>query len=265
MTSSEATSIDQRRVDKIAGRVATSYELVLARDARVAAVCARFNGAITLRLLEGMLDALDEHGPGSASATVSWVPGAFELPLAAQCLARSGTVDAVVALGAVIRGDTPHFDFVAGPCAEGLSQVALDTSIPVVFGVLTTETEAQAFERCGAGPTNKGYEAAMTALGMVGLLGQLAAHGVVGTAGSDLAPGGGSDLAPGGGPDLAFRGSRDLAPGGGPDLALRGSRGPIPGGLQGSTPSGSYAPAPAGSTSLTRAAGYSPAPAGGGG
>lgn len=249
MTSSEATSIDQSKLDRVAGRVATSYDLVVARDARVAAVCARFNGAVTLALLEGMLDALDEHGPGSASATICWVPGAFELPLAAQHLARSGTVDAVVALGAVIRGDTPHFDFVAGPCAEGLSQVALETSIPVAFGVLTTETEAQAFERCGAGPTNKGYEAAMTALGMVGLRAQLAAHLGAGAAVHGPAPVASSGLLSGGSDVPAPVGFQSLAPVG----------------LQNSAPVGDGGPPAFGAPSSGRPGEHSPAHAGGGG
>ena len=104
------------------------------------------------------------------TVTVAWVPGAFELPLAAMRLAASGTVDAVVALGAVIRGDTGHFDFVAGECAAGLQRVALDTGVPVVFGVLTTDTVDQALARCGEGDDNKGYEAAVTALEMADLL-----------------------------------------------------------------------------------------------
>ena len=195
MTSSDATRVDQGGVDAVARRVGASYDVAADRSAQVAVVCARFNGGVTLRLLDGVLDALDQHGPGSHSAVVAWVPGAFELPLAAQCLARSGTVDAVVALGAVIRGDTPHFDFVAGPCAEGLSRVALETSVPVVFGVLTTETEAQAFERCGPGPTNKGYEAAMTALAMVGLLGRLAGRDAARSAGYGAAQIVGEDAA----------------------------------------------------------------------
>jgi 6,7-dimethyl-8-ribityllumazine synthase len=98
------------------------------------------------------------------------VPGAVELPLAAARLLWSGNFDAVIALGAVIRGDTAHFDFVAGECAAGLQRVALDTGVPVIFGVLTTDTVAQAQERAGPGETNKGYEAAVTALEMVGLL-----------------------------------------------------------------------------------------------
>lgn len=177
MTSSEDTAVIPGAIEAMAARVAASYELVAHPDAKVGAVCAQFNGGVTLRLLDGVLRALDDHGPGATSATVAWVPGAFELPLAAQHLIDTGTVDAVVALGAVIRGDTPHFDYVAGPCADGLTRVALDSGVPVVFGVLTTDTVAQALERCADGPTNKGYEAACTALQMVGLLARLNSAG----------------------------------------------------------------------------------------
>ncbi len=170
MTSSDVTALVPGDVASRSARVGASHDPVAAASARVGFACARFNGGISVRLLDGALDALDLAGAGAASATVVWVPGAFELPLAAQRLVASGTVDAVVGLGAVIRGDTPHFDFVAGQSAAGLSRVMLDTGVPVVFGVLTTDTVGQALERCAAGPANKGYEAAMTALEMVGLL-----------------------------------------------------------------------------------------------
>jgi len=190
MTSSDQTALAPGTVDALASRVGTSYGLVAHPDARLAAVCAQFNGGVTARLLDGVLRALDDFGPGAASATVAWVPGAFELPLAAQRLAESGMVDAVVALGAVIRGDTPHFDYVAGPCADGLTRVALDSGVPVVFGVLTTDTVAQALERCADGPANKGYEAACTALQMVGLLARIddAADGADGWSGPGSGP-----------------------------------------------------------------------------
>ncbi len=170
MTSSDRTSLAPGDVAARAGRVATCHDPAPDPAARVALCCARFNGGISARLLDGALDALDDAGAAAATATVAWVPGAFELPLAAQRLAASGAVDAVVALGAVIRGDTPHFDFVAGQSAAGLARVMLDTGVPVVFGVLTTDTVDQALERCAPGPANKGYEAATTALQMVGLL-----------------------------------------------------------------------------------------------
>jgi 6,7-dimethyl-8-ribityllumazine synthase len=140
---------------------------------RVAIVCGRFNDFITDRLLRGARLALVLHGVDEASIAESWVPGAFEIPLAVQRYAASGEVDAVIALGAVIRGDTPHFDFVAGECAAGLQRVQLDTGIPVAFGVLTTDTEEQADVRAADDETNKGYEAAETALEMALLLRQL--------------------------------------------------------------------------------------------
>jgi 6,7-dimethyl-8-ribityllumazine synthase len=135
---------------------------------RVAVVAARFNGDVTGRLLEGAQAALRDHG--LPEAPVHWVPGAFELPVVAQRLARSGACDAVVCLGAVIRGDTPHFDYVAGEAAAGLARVALDTGIPVVFGVLTTNTLEQALDRCGGSAGHKGAEAAVTAIETAALL-----------------------------------------------------------------------------------------------
>ena len=136
-------------------------------------ICAKFNGGISARLCHGALDGFAHHGIPLDSVSVAWVPGAFELPLAAMRSVRDGAAHAVVCLGAVIRGDTAHFEFVAGECAAGLQRVNLDTGIPVVFGVLTTDTVAQALERSVPGPTNKGYEAAVTALEMIDLLPQL--------------------------------------------------------------------------------------------
>jgi 6,7-dimethyl-8-ribityllumazine synthase len=135
-----------------------------------AIVVARFNSAITSKLLEGARDALTKAG--AASIEVFEVPGAFELPLAAKRLALGGgqfvnrTYSAIIALGAVIRGETPHFDYVAGEAARGLQQVALDSLIPVAFGVLTTDTQEQAAARAGGQHGNKGYDAAMTAIEM---------------------------------------------------------------------------------------------------
>jgi 6,7-dimethyl-8-ribityllumazine synthase len=173
MTSSDATALSADAIDVVAGRVGRSHVGDAAVEGRVALVCAKFNGGITERLLEGALTGLEAHGVKAVTVTVAWVPGAFELPLAALRLAQSGTVDAVVALGAVIRGETAHFDFVAGECATGLQRAALDTGVPVVFGVLTTDTVDQALARCSPGDTNKGYEAAVTALEMADLLRQL--------------------------------------------------------------------------------------------
>jgi 6,7-dimethyl-8-ribityllumazine synthase len=136
-------------------------------------VCAKFNGAITQRLLEGVLAGLEAGNVPASAVTVAWVPGAFEIPLAAARLAGPGGFDAVVAIGAVIRGETAHFDFVAGQCAAGLQRVAIDSGVPVIFGVLTTDTLDQALARCGEGSDNKGFEAAQAALEMIDLLSQL--------------------------------------------------------------------------------------------
>jgi 6,7-dimethyl-8-ribityllumazine synthase len=170
MTSSDETALRSGAIAEVAQTVGVSYEGVPKGPIPVALVCAKFNGAVTERLLDGALRGLKDHGVPLDSVTVAWVPGAVELPLAAARLLWSGNFDAVIALGAVIRGDTAHFDFVAGECAAGLQRVALDTGVPVIFGVLTTDTVAQAQERAGPGETNKGYEAAVTALEMVGLL-----------------------------------------------------------------------------------------------
>jgi 6,7-dimethyl-8-ribityllumazine synthase len=152
----------------------TSYSGNLRGEgARVAIACGRFNDLITERLLAGARDGLLRHGVDEASITEAWVPGAFELPLAASRLASSGEYDAVICLGAVIRGATGHYEHVAGQCAAGIARVALDTGVPVVFGVLTTETIEQALERAGTKAGNKGYESAETALEMVDLLRQL--------------------------------------------------------------------------------------------
>ena len=178
MTSSDETALPSGAIAAAAARVGASVVGDPARvQGRVAVVCAKFNGGISDRLLGGALAAFEDNGIKPASVTVAWVPGAFELPLAAMRLAASGAVDAVVALGAVIRGDTAHFDYVAGQCAEGLQRVALDTGIPVSFGVLTTDTVEQALARCGAGEDNKGYEAAVTALEMADLLASMPAGG----------------------------------------------------------------------------------------
>ena len=135
---------------------------------RIAIVVARFNRDITDALLDGAQRTLEKYG--AAQVDVVWVPGAFELPLVAQKLATSGATDAVICIGAVVRGDTPHFEYVAGECAAGISRVTLDTGVPVVFGVLTVNTREQAFERLGGKEGHKGEEAAATAIEMVALL-----------------------------------------------------------------------------------------------
>ena len=175
MTSSDETALRPGAIADVAQVVGVSYEAGAGGPARVAVVCAKFNGGITQRLLDGVLAGLKDHGVALDTVAVAWVPGAVELPLAASRLLRCGDYDTVIALGAVIRGDTAHFDFVAGECAAGLQRVALDSGVPVIFGVLTTETVAQATERAGPGQGNKGYEAAVTALEMVRLLEKLPA------------------------------------------------------------------------------------------
>lgn len=144
-----------------------------ATGVRVAIIAGRFNRHITEPLVEGARRALRERGAPDDALNEYWVPGAFEMPLVAQRLAVSGEVDAVICLGAVIRGDTPHFEFVAGECATGLARVALDSGIPVIFGVLTTNSLEQAQARCGPGDDNKGFEAGLGAIEMVALLDRL--------------------------------------------------------------------------------------------
>lgn len=138
-----------------------------------ALVVSRFNDFITGKLLEGALDVLRRHGADDDQITVAWVPGAFEIPLTAARLARSGDYDAVLTLGAVIRGATPHFDYVAAEVSKGVAQVSLDSGVPVIFGVLTTDTIEQAIERAGTKAGNKGAAAAMSAMEMVNLLRQI--------------------------------------------------------------------------------------------
>ncbi|SQI41822.1 6,7-dimethyl-8-ribityllumazine synthase [Leminorella richardii] len=144
---------------------------VAAPQARVAIAIARFNNFINDSLLEGAIDALKRIGQVSdANITVVWVPGAYELPLAVRTLAETDRYDAVIALGTVIRGGTAHFEYVAGECSSGLSSVAMNSHIPVAFGVLTTENIEQAIERAGTKAGNKGAEAAMTALEMINVI-----------------------------------------------------------------------------------------------
>jgi len=144
------------------------------RKIRIGLVASRFNQFIVDQLVAGACDALTRQGIRESERTLVWVPGAFELPLLADQMARSGRFNAIVALGAVVRGGTPHFEYVAGECARGLSRVALDNGIPVTFGVLTTDTVDQALERAGTGAGNKGFDAAMTAIEMVETLQSLA-------------------------------------------------------------------------------------------
>ncbi len=178
MTSSDLTALPDGAKARAAARVGTSVDGTVGSSsgpgvpsaARVGLACAEFNGGITDRLLTAALDALEEAGCDLSRAVVVWAPGAFELPVVAQALAVSDAVDAVICLGAVIRGDTGHYDFVAGECAAGLQRVQLDTGVPIVFGVLTTDTVDQALVRSGDDASNKGREAAETALKTLGAL-----------------------------------------------------------------------------------------------
>jgi 6,7-dimethyl-8-ribityllumazine synthase len=133
-------------------------------------VVSRFNQPVTSRLLDGALAAFGRGGVDDRDLEVVWAPGAFEIPLVAQRLARSEQFDAVVCLGAVIRGETAHFDYVAGECTRGVQEVALETGVPCLFGVLTTDTLEQALDRAGGAHGNKGWDAAMAAMEMAGLL-----------------------------------------------------------------------------------------------
>lgn len=148
-----------------------------ARGLKFAIVVARFNSFITDRLLAGALDALARTGGQTDDIDVVKVPGAWELPLIAKALAQKGRYDAIIALGAVIRGDTPHFDYVAGEATSGLARVATETGIPIAMGVLTTNTIEQAIDRAGAKSGNKGFDAAMTAIEMASLLRRLGKTG----------------------------------------------------------------------------------------
>lgn len=136
-------------------------------------VVARFNEFISNKLLSGALDALARHGVKDDEITVAWTPGAFEMPLITKKMAESGAYDAVIALGAVIRGGTPHFDYIANEVSKGVAHVMLETGVPVLFGVLTTDTIEQAVERAGTKAGNKGFDAAVAAIEMVNLVEQL--------------------------------------------------------------------------------------------
>ena len=146
-----------------------------ARGTRFGIIVARFNSFISERLFEGALDTLTRHGADNANIEVVRVPGAFEMPLALKAMAESKKYDALIALGCVTRGETPHFEYVAGECSRGVAQVSMQYNLPVGFGVLTVDTIEQAIERAGAKAGNKGADAALTAIEMVNLLKKLRA------------------------------------------------------------------------------------------
>ncbi|HHY97686.1 MAG TPA: 6,7-dimethyl-8-ribityllumazine synthase [Firmicutes bacterium] len=140
---------------------------------RIGVVASRFNELVVKKLVEGARDALTRHGVADEDLELAWVPGAFEIPLVAQRMAESRKYDAVICLGAVIRGATPHFEYVAAEAAKGIAQVALKTGIPVIFGVLTTDNLEQSLERAGTKAGNKGWDAALSAIEMANLLREL--------------------------------------------------------------------------------------------
>ncbi|MGC9120286.1 MAG: 6,7-dimethyl-8-ribityllumazine synthase [Sulfurihydrogenibium sp.] len=144
-----------------------------AEGIKFAIVVSRFNNLITERLLEGALDCILRHNGSQENIDIVRVPGSFEIPLVAKKLAKSGKYDAVICLGAVIRGDTPHFDYVANEVTKGIAQVSLETEVPISYGILTTDTIEQAIERAGTKMGNKGFDAALTAIEMVNVIKQI--------------------------------------------------------------------------------------------
>jgi 6,7-dimethyl-8-ribityllumazine synthase len=146
---------------------------LLARDLRFAFIAARFNDFVVEPLIRGALDALKRHGSSEKQIEIVRVPGAFDIPIVARKLALSRRYDALIALGAVVRGQTPHFDYVAGECASGLARIALESGVPIAFGVLTTDTMEQAVDRAGGKAGNKGADAALAAIEMANLLRRL--------------------------------------------------------------------------------------------
>ena len=143
---------------------------MVAKDIRIGIVCARFNEFITSKLLGGAMDGLIRHDVPEENVDVAWVPGSFEIPLVAKKMAKSGKYDALICLGAVIRGSTSHYDYVCSEVSKGIASVSLDAGIPVMFGILTTENIEQAIERAGTKAGNKGYDCALGAIEMVNLL-----------------------------------------------------------------------------------------------
>jgi 6,7-dimethyl-8-ribityllumazine synthase len=143
---------------------------LVAKNQRFALLCSRFNEFITTRLLAGAIDELLRHGADLQKITELWVPGSFELPLAAKKLAQTGKYDAVICLGCIIRGQTPHFQYIAGEAAKGIAQVGLQTDVPCIFGVITADNIEQAVDRAGAKAGNKGADAARSAIEMTNLL-----------------------------------------------------------------------------------------------
>ena len=144
-----------------------------AQGRRFGIAVSRFNDLVTTRLLDGALDCIKRHGGDDDNIQIAWVPGAFELPLVAKKLAESGKFDAVICLGAIVRSDTPHFDYVAGESAKGIARVGLDSGVPVIFGVITADTVDQAVQRAGVKAGNRGWDAALNAVEMASLMAAL--------------------------------------------------------------------------------------------
>jgi 6,7-dimethyl-8-ribityllumazine synthase len=150
---------------------------LVAEGLKFAVVISRFNELLSARLLEGALDCLTRHGVSEEAVTVTWTPGAFEIPLVAKKLAAQGDVDAIICLGVVIRGGTPHFDYIASEVSKGVAKVSLDEGLPIIFGVITADTIEQAIERAGTKVGNKGWQAALAAIEMANLSEALASAG----------------------------------------------------------------------------------------
>ena len=148
---------------------------LVAQGLKIGIVVGRFNNFIVSKLLEGALDGLKRHGVDENNIEIAWVPGAFEIPLIASKMAKSGKYDAVICVGAVIRGNTSHYDYVCNEVSKGIASVSLETGVPVLFGVLTTENIEQAIERAGTKAGNKGYDCALSAIEMVNLIKELEA------------------------------------------------------------------------------------------
>jgi 6,7-dimethyl-8-ribityllumazine synthase len=146
---------------------------LIAKGKKFGIIASRFNDFITKELVSGCLDMLTRHGVNNEDLSITWVPGAFEVPLLAQRLAKSKSYDALICLGTVIRGSTPHFEYIASEVAKGIAKVSLDTGLPVIFGIITADTIEQAVERAGTKEGNKGRDAALSAIEMVNLLTQL--------------------------------------------------------------------------------------------
>ena len=146
---------------------------LIAQGLKIGIAAARFNEFIVSKLVSGAEDGLQRHGVKESDIDLAWVPGAYELPLAAKKMAKSGKYDAVICLGAVIRGSTPHFDYVCAEVSKGVANVSLDSEVPVIFGVVTTDSIEQAIERAGTKAGNKGFDAAATAIEMANLLKQI--------------------------------------------------------------------------------------------